>query len=93
MRPRHGQELYVARSGNVGGSKRVTLPRRGEFSADEAGKRAGGVIDRIRRGSGAVYPDGGGLRRAEILAYAAPDTPVFDHGAADASRAFEADGS
>ncbi len=45
-----GRKVYVVQSRGPGGTKRVTLGRQGEISADEARKRAGGVIDRIKRG-------------------------------------------
>ena len=45
-----GRKVYVVQSRGPGGPKRVTLGRHGELSADEARKRAAGVIDRIKRG-------------------------------------------
>ena len=45
-----GRRVYVVQSRRPGGPKRVTLGRHGELSADEARKRAAGVIDRIKRG-------------------------------------------
>ena len=45
-----GRKVYVVQSRGPGGPKRMTLGRHGEMSADEARRRAGGVIDRIKRG-------------------------------------------
>ncbi len=47
---RTGRKVYVVQSRGPGGTKRVTLGRHGEMSADEARKRAAGVIDHIKRG-------------------------------------------
>ena len=51
-----GRKVYVVQSRGPGGPKRVTLGRHGEISADEARKRAAGVIDRIKRGEDPAPP-------------------------------------
>ena len=45
-----GRKAYVVQSRGKAGPKRVTLGRHGDMSADEARKRAGVVIDRIKQG-------------------------------------------
>ena len=45
-----GRKVYVVQTRGPAGPKRVTLGLHGELSTDEARKRAGTVIDRIKRG-------------------------------------------
>ena len=45
-----GRKAYVVQTRGPAGPKRVTLGLHGELSTDEARKRAGTVIDRIKRG-------------------------------------------
>ena len=45
-----GRKVYVVQTRGPGGSRRVTLGRHGELSADQARKQAAAVIDRIKRG-------------------------------------------
>ena len=42
-----GRKVYVVQSRGPGGPKRVTLGRPGELAADQARRKAAGVIDRI----------------------------------------------
>ncbi|MDD9992206.1 MAG: tyrosine-type recombinase/integrase [Rhodospirillales bacterium] len=45
-----GRKVYVVQTRGPGGSKRVTLGRHGDITADEARKSAAGIIDRIKTG-------------------------------------------
>ena len=45
-----GRKVYVVQTRGPAGPKRITLGLHGELSTDEARKRAGTVIDRIKRG-------------------------------------------
>ena len=45
-----GVKVYVVQSRGPGGSKRVTVGRHGEVSADQARRRAAEMVDRIKRG-------------------------------------------
>ena len=49
-----GRKVYVVQTRGPAGPKRVTLGLHGELSTDEARKRAGTVIDRIKRGEAPV---------------------------------------
>ena len=49
-----GRMVYVVQTRGPGGSRRVTLGRHGELSADAARKQAAVVIDRIKRGEDPV---------------------------------------
>lgn len=45
-----GRKVYVVQSRGPGGSKRVTVGRHGDITADQARKRAAEIIDRIKTG-------------------------------------------
>ena len=45
-----GQKVYVVQSRGPRGSRRVTLGRHGQITADQARQRAAGIIDRIKTG-------------------------------------------
>ena len=45
-----GRKVYVVQSRGPGGSKRVTLGRHGDITAEQARKRAAEIIDRIKTG-------------------------------------------
>ena len=45
-----GRKVYVVQSRGPGGSRRVTLGRHGKITAEQARKRAAGIIDRIKTG-------------------------------------------
>ena len=45
-----GRKVYVVQSRGPRGSRRVTLGRHGEITAEQARKRAAGIIDRIKTG-------------------------------------------
>ena len=45
-----GRKVYVVQTRGPGGSKRVTLGRHGDITAEEARKSAAGIIDRIKTG-------------------------------------------
>ena len=45
-----GQKVYVVQSRGPRGSRRVTLGRHGQITADQARQRAAGIIDRIKSG-------------------------------------------
>ena len=57
-----GRKVYVVQSRAHGAPRRVTLGTHGALSAEQARKRAAGVIDRIKRGEDADGP--ARLRRA-----------------------------
>ena len=49
-----GRKVYVVQSRGPNGPKRVTLGQHGELAADQARKKAAGVIDRIKQGEDPV---------------------------------------
>ena len=49
-----GRKVYVVQSRGPSGPKRVTLGQHGELAADQARKKAAGVIDRIKQGEDPV---------------------------------------
>ena len=49
-----GRKVYVVQSRGPSGPKRVTLGQHGELAADQARKKAAGVIDRIKQGKDPV---------------------------------------
>ena len=60
-----GRKIYVVQSRGPGGLRRVSLGRHGELAAEQARKKAVGVIDRIKLGED---PDSGLPKRSLTVA-------------------------